>query len=292
MKKVIILSGLPGSGKSTWAKAYCNKNKDWVRVNRDDLRNMRGQYWLPKQEDLITAWERSCVCYSLIQGYNVIIDATNLNKKYLNNLKENIKEEFNDVWFETKFFDVSPEECMKRDLQRENSVGDKIIWDMCNKYLKLKIKETQKTKQDINLKHVILVDLDGTIAIKGNRSPYDGTKVDQDTPNVPIVNIVKKYLNDPKIGVIFFTAREGTKICKTLTDKWLENIFGKEICYTLYMRKEGDHRKDSIIKKELYEKHIKDKYYVEFILDDRDQVINMWRNELGLTCLQVNYGDF
>ena len=58
------------------------------------------------------------------------------------------------------------------------------------------------------------------------------------------------------------------------------------------MRASGDTRKDSIVKKELYEKHIKNKYYVSFWLDDRNQVVDMVRKELGLLCLQVYYGDF
>lgn len=44
MLKVMFLQGLPGSGKSSFAKNYCIKNKDWVRINRDDLRHMRGKY--------------------------------------------------------------------------------------------------------------------------------------------------------------------------------------------------------------------------------------------------------
>jgi hypothetical protein len=58
------------------------------------------------------------------------------------------------------------------------------------------------------------------------------------------------------------------------------------------MRKNNDQRKDSIIKFELFENHIKDKYYVELVVDDRQQVVDMWRRKLGLTCLQVDYGDF
>ncbi len=51
-------------------------------------------------------------------------------------------------------------------------------------------------------------------------------------------------------------------------------------------------RKNAIIKKELFEQQIAEKYFIELVLDDRDQVVDMWRLELGLPCLQVNYGDF
>ena len=57
------------------------------------------------------------------------------------------------------------------------------------------------------------------------------------------------------------------------------------------MRNTADTRKDSIIKKEIYDAHIKDKYYIELVLDDRDQVVRLWRS-LGLPTFQVNYGDF
>jgi hypothetical protein len=74
------------------------------------------------------------------------------------------------------------------------------------------------------------------------------------------------------------------------TEEWLKKY---AINYEkLIMRKAGDKRKDSIIKKELYEKNIKDHYDVVFVLEDRDQVVKMWREELGLTCLQVAYGNF
>jgi len=57
------------------------------------------------------------------------------------------------------------------------------------------------------------------------------------------------------------------------------------------MRKTGDSRKDSIVKREIFEEHIKGKYRIQFVLDDRNQVVEMWR-QLGLTCLQVAEGDF
>ena len=57
------------------------------------------------------------------------------------------------------------------------------------------------------------------------------------------------------------------------------------------MRTLGDMRKDSIVKQELYEQNILGKFNVSFILDDRQQVVDMWRS-LGLTVFQVAEGDF
>jgi hypothetical protein len=74
------------------------------------------------------------------------------------------------------------------------------------------------------------------------------------------------------------------------TRKWLQR---HEIPYdALIMRKTGDARKDSIVKKELYEAHVRGQFHIEVVLDDRNQVVDLWRLELGLPCLQVNYGDF
>lgn len=57
------------------------------------------------------------------------------------------------------------------------------------------------------------------------------------------------------------------------------------------MRPEGDIRKDSIVKREIFENYIRDYYNIQFVLDDRNQVVEMWRS-LGLKCLQVQEGDF
>ena len=57
------------------------------------------------------------------------------------------------------------------------------------------------------------------------------------------------------------------------------------------MRNDFDERKDVIIKREIFEQEIKDKYNVMFILDDRNQCVDFWR-KIGLTCFQVDYGNF
>lgn len=59
----------------------------------------------------------------------------------------------------------------------------------------------------------------------------------------------------------------------------------------LFMRLPKDYRKDAIVKEEIYRKNIEPFYDVLFCLDDRQQVVDMWR-EIGLVCLQCAPGDF
>jgi hypothetical protein len=56
----------------------------------------------------------------------------------------------------------------------------------------------------------------------------------------------------------------------------------------LYMRAAGDHRKDSVVKRELFDAHVAGRYNVAFVIDDRPQVVRMWREELGLFVFDVN----
>jgi hypothetical protein len=57
------------------------------------------------------------------------------------------------------------------------------------------------------------------------------------------------------------------------------------------MRPENDMRKDSVVKSELFWEHVAPNYNVQFVLDDRDQVVDFWRS-IGLVCWQVAPGDF
>lgn len=72
------------------------------------------------------------------------------------------------------------------------------------------------------------------------------------------------------------------EVCRKETIDWLydNGIHFKE----LHMRPKDDIRKDAIVKQEIYDNHIKGKYEVLFILDDRQQVVDMWReNGLNLS---------
>ena len=78
---IIVMVGPPASGKTSWSKEFVKGKSTWIRVNRDDLRLMCGDYWIPSREKLINTLEETTITSALEQGYNVIIDATNPNPK-------------------------------------------------------------------------------------------------------------------------------------------------------------------------------------------------------------------
>lgn len=132
----------------------------------------------------------------------------------------------------------------------------------------------------------IIVDIDGTLALKGDRGPFDWQKVDKDLPNETIILLVKA-MRATGLHVILVSGRKEQCREKTLTWLWENQVPFQH----LFMRADDDNRSDTILKNEIFENNIKDHYEIFCVLDDRNQVVDMWRN-LGLTCLQVAPGDF
>ena len=138
--------------------------------------------------------------------------------------------------------------------------------------------------------NAIICDLDGTLALNDHgRSFFDATDCDKDAVNEP-VRMVVRWAYDNNYHIIFLSGREDRY--EEPTRRFLDKCGFSGLMYELIMRKTGDNRKDSIIKWELYEEHIKPMdLRVLFILDDRNQVVDMWRDK-GLTVFQVAKGDF
>ena len=139
------------------------------------------------------------------------------------------------------------------------------------------------------MKPAIIVDIDGTIAHRiTDRSPYDWHRVGEDGPDYILIDLLFRYYHSG-INIILMSGRDS--VCEAETEEWIKTHMWDLNDYLLLMRKEKDKRKDTIVKQELYEEHVKDKYNVMFVLDDRNQVVEMWRS-LGLKCLQVAPGKF
>ena len=138
MKKIILTRGIPASGKSTWAKQEVLKDPEHsVRINRDDLRNMSGQYWVPAREGYIIACRNQ-----LLNFDTIILDDMNLNPKdfdyvstAIDKANEIIKDTKNQYKIEFKdFTNVPLNICIERDSKRENPLGEKVIRGIFNKY--------------------------------------------------------------------------------------------------------------------------------------------------------------
>lgn len=140
---------------------------------------------------------------------------------------------------------------------------------------------------DASRPSAILVDIDGTLAHYTDRSPFDYTRVNEDVVDPIVRDLVNDWRRRWGRRVVIMSGREG--FCRHDTELWLAR---NGIAYDeLFMRETKDFRPDYQVKYELFNKYVRDFYNVKFVLDDRTQVVEMWR-KLGLKCLQVEPGDF
>lgn len=140
------------------------------------------------------------------------------------------------------------------------------------------------------MKRAIICDLDGTLALLGKRNPHNTQQAIDDALNEPVANIVEVYAHQTKFSIELILITGRNEQYRKVTEDWLKK-HGITHYGALYMRRQNDRRKDYAVKREIYDSHIKDKYKVIFVLEDRDQVVHMWR-KAGLACFQVAYGDF
>jgi hydroxymethylpyrimidine pyrophosphatase-like HAD family hydrolase len=133
---------------------------------------------------------------------------------------------------------------------------------------------------------LVLVDIDGTVAHRTNREPFEYDKVLEDRPDHQTIETINALWR-AGYKIIFISARDDS--CFDDSYEWLRLNCPPFI--KLYMRKTGDFRKDAVVKEEIYRKHIEPFYDVFCVFDDRNQVVDMWRS-LGLKCFQPEAGDF
>lgn len=294
MRTIIILRGLPASGKSTYAKELVKSNPGvYKRINRDSLRTMFDEdHFSNGNEKFIRKIRDVLIVEALNNGKHVILDDTNLaesNLKRIQQIAHDYKLEHNqEIAVKIKEFDVDVEECIRRDANRTKPVGRAVIERMYREhFMKKNHRDPEYRVQNEDLPNAIICDLDGTLALLNGRNPFDAARCENDLPNPPVMDMVKNF-KERGYKVLLLSGRMDR--FKNQTVKWLEK---NDVEYdALWMRKTGDNRKDAIMKRELFETNIQDKYNVKLVLDDRNQVVDMWRLELNLPCFQVFYGDF
>ncbi|WP_074303706.1 phosphatase domain-containing protein [Mycobacteroides abscessus] len=302
--KLTAMRGYPGSGKTTKAKEIAAQSGA-VRVCRDDLRKMlHDNYHTGKAEceDQVTTAERAQVHALLQSGTSVVVDATHLEPRWLRKWAKMAAQygaKFEVVDITTSALKSAANDVLRK-ARGERHVGGEVIERMAKRHpIQNWPKVTQVetfTPEPVewveDLPTAIIVDIDGTVAHMDGRSPYDYTQVHTDTVDEQVRWLVNSMFRKG-VMVLFVSGRDDS--CRDETVKWLEyhGILFDELHMRPTGAKDGNGNKlpDYRVKYDLFNAHIRGKYNVRFVLDDRDQVVNLWR-ALGLKCLQVQPGDF
>ncbi len=298
MPKLHILIAPPAAGKSTLVAQWLKEQPNLVCISRDSLRQMLRHEWTPAKaiEDLITQLTLPMIRQALLEGLDVVVDNTHCEWKYIQPYYSHFSG-IATIHLEIQKTDLAT--CLLQDATREKAVGEKVVRKFWDKYVKLqKQLDTEIQPQDFittpylqnkELPAAIIVDIDGTIAnFEGHRLAFHYKRVYKDLVIEPVAHILRLIQQENTTRIIFFSGRED--VCYEDTCRWLTDKAGINNP-ELYMRKEKDHRSDSIVKKELFQAHIENKYTVLFAIDDRKSIKNLWRT-MGIFVLDVNQQDY
>jgi len=298
MKDFIILIGIPASGKTTWANNWVNEDPSHrVRISISDLKKTLNS------DNSVSSEIAGHLGYQLLQesvkkDLNIVIDDQNLDdaiiKLWYQALQSSGKED--QYTITKKVFHTSVDECIFRDKLRTDSIGEKEIRKTFRRYkdkltLLANLEIVSKVPNFItNLPRCIIVDIDGTMCLNTTgRSFYNaGDEVLNDTPVVPVCRLIRAYIHEFNVTAIFITGRD--RSMSEATKEFINVQLGIENPI-VYYRNTTDFRKSYQTKLEVYQKYIRGKYNVDFVLEDNNSVVNMFR-EQGLTVLQPNASDY
>lgn len=155
--QVVVTRGLQASGKSTWAKIlaehwyeqFGNKVHPWVRICKDDIRLMMGEYWVLDREEYINDCVKSMIYGALMNGYCVVFDGLGLKEETLELINHVCMDAARDRWFIKnirckvelfyKDFHTSIDQCIINDKLgfkngRRIYIGEDVIRETAEKY--------------------------------------------------------------------------------------------------------------------------------------------------------------
>jgi len=293
MSNLIVMVGPPGSGKSTFSKQYVAEG--FTYINQDS----QGRQHLEFFEAAILA------------GENVIVDRLGFTKqqrsRYLDLAKKHSYETEIVVLHQPR--EVCLQRCLARvghETIKEEKAAHSAINMFFSKYERVTDDEATKVTRiwPEGLKPLaVIVDIDGTIAniehrrrfVRPDKPLVEGEKfkkdwngffstMHEDKPNgwcVSLVNLLSK-----QYSIVFCSGRPDNY--KNITEIWLDGYVKYD---NLFMRPRNDSRKDSVTKEIILDFEILPRYVPYFMIDDRQQVVDLWRSR-GYVCLQCDKGDF
>jgi hypothetical protein len=182
-----------------------------------------------------------------------------------------------------------------------SKVGEKVIRDMYTKFMSDSLDRNLPEWNPNSLPDCIIVDIDGTLAKMKDRGPYEEHKVYQDDVRKHVLFTIASMMTaNPELKVFVFSGR--SESCLTETVRWITDkcdfVVDNYLCNSdsdysveLHMRKVGDKRRDSLVKTDLYNEYVKDKYNTIVVFDDRPQVIRECWKALNLPVFQCGLID-
>ncbi|MFE2969885.1 AAA family ATPase [Streptomyces sp. NPDC059340] len=304
MPTIHVMTGLPASGKTTAARNLLAESGGRIRrINLDDLRAMFDNYeggrsWSRAHEQTALDVQDAAVRAAIDGGFDAVVDNTHLTPHIPKRLKAAALGRAAFVVHD--FTHVPVGECLRRDAARDNSVGEDVIrrlhdnhvkatkngWRLTNAWMN-DTPPVEPYVPDLGLPSAIMCDIDGTLALMGDRGPYDFARCGEDALNESVRRALVSFRLANNDEIVLLSGR-GEEF-REETEGWLAL---HAVPYDeLWMRPVGDTRRDDIVKAELFNEHVRSRFHVRVSLDDRDRVIALWRR-MGLPTWQVNYGNF
>lgn len=327
MIDLVIMRGLPASGKSTASIALANAG--YVRICKDDIRAML-RIAPGTNEQLVHSLYTANARTALAAGQHVVADCTHIRDRDVVELVR-LAEQRGNVTVRTQVMRVGPTECIERDSKRNGiaCVGESVIMRMWKQsgwsnagfphdttiVIPSRF-ERRAVQLDEKLRPAFMCDLDGTAAIIGDRSPYDASVCDiVDSPCPAVVRTTTALIRDGLVP-IFVSGR--SEQYRDATERFIAkhypmHIFtdafaaiapnlhptvtlpndchGHGVPHVLLMRAMGDQRHDDMVKADLYAAEIYGKFNVIVVFDDRPNVVRFWRS-IGLTVMQLDDREF
>lgn len=303
--KLTAMRGYVASGKSSRARDIAEETGAVV-VNRDLLRlQLLGTYWTGDQDDewRVTVAEEAQVLALMKADIPVIIDATHLRPTYLRKWARWATRygwDFAVEDVETPM-DVCLERLRRRNLESDRFIEASVLFNQAKRYpidrwpvIEKREFNPTPVEHDNALPKAVIVDIDGTLAEKCDRSPYDYTRVAEDRLHWDVARLVDLLAQDDYY-VLIVSGRDDT--CRIDTLNWLDN-FGVPYDH-LYMRDTesdidefGGKLPDFETKYRIFDEYIRGRWCIHYVIDDRKQVVeDCWRR-IGLRVLDVAGNDF
>lgn len=300
MAKLIVLQGLVASGKSTYAAQLLKECGNGIRINRDLLREMlHCGVWSGKNEGVTKKaarvlakqfLERETID-TLDASYQkpgiVVIDDTNLDPGTVASWKQ-LAQMCGASW-ELIDLPTPVDECLRRDRLRERPVGDHIIIGMALQYHRYPLPDAG----------IVLCDIDGTVADTRRRVPFlqqdpkNWEAFFEDMDQDPVIETVaREVLLDIASGRQLFFVSGRPETNRAVTERWLQDA-GLGMYQTVFMRRAGDHRPDTVVKQEILDRYFPEPYRSQIVRvwDDRPSVCREVWEKAGLPLTQCGTGE-